>query len=192
MRRLLLPVVRAIWRDMLGFIPAYSLFIFAGTWLGASIIIPTFTKLSAEDAWWNLVAPAWWALGTAAIVTALSVISDYVEDIIHLGYLRKFPLDPPRAAVVIANAATFTKCLFFGLGLVASTGAAVFLIWRTFPRLAVTDTRIDIVGLAIIGFTLVAFAGAGLAMLGTRKPRPNSGAMRKDAPVIDPTSVSPV
>ena len=192
MRHLLLPVVRAIWRDMLGFIPAYSLFIFAGTWLGASLIIPMFTKLSADGAWWDLLAPTWWALGAAALVTGLSIISDYVEDIIHLGYLKRFPADPPRAAVAIANAATFTKCAFFGLGLVMSTAAALALVWRAFQRLAVSDTGIDIVGSAIIGFTLVAFAGAGFALLGTRKPRRNGRGARKDSPVIDPASVSPV
>ena len=181
MQHLLLPVVRAIWRDMLGFIPAYSLFIFAGTWLGASLLAPLVMNVSGATFWRDLLAVTWWGLGTAACITLASMISDYVEDIVHLKYLKQFPVDPTKAAVRIANVATLAKSVAFITGLLITSAAAVSLICRVFAHMEEVGARQNVFGMVVIrleiitltvsAFTIVAYAGIAFALLGSRKRR---------------------
>jgi uncharacterized protein (DUF2235 family) len=84
----LLPVHRTIWRDRIGFIPAYAFTFFAGLWVTLSLL--------PQPSWFNcdsppilgLVPPCWpnWVL--PLVIVLIGVVADYVEDAIHIRYLR--------------------------------------------------------------------------------------------------------
>ncbi len=110
-RQLLIPVVRCLWRDMLGFIPSYSLVLFMGTWLALALI----TQRPHAPGDLNLYRDCW-TLCAAAGFALLCAVADYGEDFMHLGYIKAFPNPPSATRVRIARAMTRTKlgCLYVG------------------------------------------------------------------------------
>lgn len=96
----LLPVHRAIWRDRIGFIPAYSVAFFAGLWV----------MLSLLQGWWllpecsappimGLLSPCWSCWGPAAFIVLVAALADYIEDSIHIGYLEEHANAPTAGTV---------------------------------------------------------------------------------------------
>lgn len=123
-RDLLTPVARTIWRDILGFIPIYSLLIFTGTWLALSSFLPP----PDSGKLLGLLNTGW--LGLAATLTGACVLADWVEDIIHLQYLKKFPKKPSQGLVYVAMGMTSVKFILFGIGMLAAAGVIVWLACR--------------------------------------------------------------
>ena len=98
----LLPVHRAIWRDRIGFIPAYAVAFLAGLWVMLSLLQGWLLNECSAPPIMGLLSRCWWCWGPAAFFVLLAVIADYREDSIHIGYLEKHA-DPPTARRVKAG-----------------------------------------------------------------------------------------
>ncbi|HZF11330.1 MAG TPA: DUF2235 domain-containing protein [Thermoanaerobaculia bacterium] len=122
-RQTLMPVVRSLWRDLLGFIPAYTVLLFVGTWLALSLSqngLPTWDAvglLSHERSAWL----------PALLGALLCALADVVEDAGELHYVRRFPELPPPLLVAFTFAATCLKFVLFSVGLLF-TGAATLVL----------------------------------------------------------------
>jgi uncharacterized membrane protein YraQ (UPF0718 family) len=139
-QQVLMPVVRSLWRDMLGFIPAYTVTLFLGSWLAlwlgqrvlASILPPRYLWIPA------------------LAVALLCAIADYVEDRGELGYVRVYPEQPSRSAVAVTYAATRVKFVLFALGLALTVAATLGLIVRLcFLRLGTISVIVALSALLI-------------------------------------------
>ncbi|MEA3208905.1 MAG: hypothetical protein QOE70_1962 [Chthoniobacter sp.] len=131
-RPLLTPVMRTLWRDILGFIPIYATFLFVGAWVALSLLflllkgaVPAaFAELLSSD-------PCCWL--PALAIALLPAAADLIEDRLHLGYLRNFPSEPGATTVRTAFLATWAKIilLIIGLGVTAAgmLGLAVVQLW---------------------------------------------------------------
>jgi hypothetical protein len=99
-----MPVVRSIWRDILGFIPAYSVAFFVSLWAGLMILQHRDTEPFFLQGW---------QIGIATGLVLACAVADWIEDALHLRYVAAFPQAPPARTVVLARTAT---CIKFGLG----------------------------------------------------------------------------
>src|SRR5712691_12047661 len=114
-KQMLMPVVRTLWRDILGFIPIYSVFLFIGIWVAfslphifvAKVVVST---LSLGLDW------RYWAIGLA--VVGACAAADLIEDSCHLRYIHKFPSEPSTLVVLFSRAATCVKNVLFFLALI--------------------------------------------------------------------------
>jgi hypothetical protein len=123
----LMPVVRSLWRDLLGFIPAYTLLLFVGGWLALSFALSFGQKgLQALNTGGHLSMDrkAWLPALAGALLCALA---DAVEDAGELHYVRQFPKLPSRLSVSVTFAATCLKMFLFLIGLLL-TGAATLML----------------------------------------------------------------
>lgn len=128
----LTPVYRTLWRDMVGFIPAYAVAFFFGLWVLASLVVrcawpdyyglPVLGLLSRSTGCW--LPPA--------LITAIAVIADYIEDIIHLRYLHS--CWESRNIVWRGRLATGAKTVFAIIGLSGLAAAVWFLGLLQFYR----------------------------------------------------------
>lgn len=123
-RDLLAPVARTLWRDILGFIPVYSLLIFIGTWLALPIFLPQ----PDGEKLLGLLSKDWLSIVLAAGLTGAGALADWAEDIIHLQYLDLFPKAPSQRLVDIAITMTSVKFILFGIGMLATVGVMIWLV----------------------------------------------------------------
>ncbi|HEX6033991.1 MAG TPA: hypothetical protein VFY83_06125, partial [Anaerolineales bacterium] len=127
-RHLLAPVARSIWRDIFGFIPIYSLLLFMGSWAALSWLEPGEKVFGFFSSGWPLTR--------AAILAVACAVADWMEDAIHLHYLKTFPNKPSQILVWLATGLTWIKFLLFGIGILATTAVTLWLalreIWLTF------------------------------------------------------------
>jgi len=124
---LLTPVVRALWRDMLVFIPAYTLVLFASSWLALSLAEVHLFRVTPGHMSLGLLSCdrcVWLPALAGAILCALA---DYVEDWSELRFVRLFPEPPSRGAVAVASTATIVKFGLFSVGLLLTTAATLAL-----------------------------------------------------------------
>ncbi|MBY0274141.1 DUF2235 domain-containing protein [Candidatus Binatia bacterium] len=122
------PVERSLWRDVVGFIPEYSLVLFIGTWVALSLHV----EWSGAADWWLFSGPSCgWPLAAALLLVVMCATADLVEDALHLRFLRLFvdgtPDAPGHAEVRLAATATLLKSGLFGLGWTLSVLAAAWL-----------------------------------------------------------------
>jgi uncharacterized protein (DUF2235 family) len=81
-----------LWRDMLGFIPVYSLVFLFGLWFAAQL--PAFEFLNQPGGGLAL----WW------MIPLLAAVTDYVEDLCHLHFRKLHELGKrPSAAVTLLS-----------------------------------------------------------------------------------------
>jgi len=131
-RQLLMPAVRALWRDMLVLIPINTAVLFLGSWLALSLPQSHFwghapyagLLLSRESLWIPALALA-----------ILCALSDYAEDLGELRYIARFPKEPSRLAVLLTFFATLAKTLLFSIGFLLTAGATVALAFLPFRDL---------------------------------------------------------
>lgn len=129
--RRLLPVRRTIWRDIVGFIPAYSIAFGAGVWLTLSLVqrwchpepsVPFLALLSRNS----------WCWVPALVIVGFGALFDIVEDAIHLRYLREYGREPSekpsKGLVRFATGATWMKVLFCGSGFLGFGAAILGLV----------------------------------------------------------------
>ena len=132
-RQVLMPVVRALWRDMLAFIPVYTVFLFLGSWVALSLAKLYFWGGSPLKSFLGLLSESdrLWMPGLAGAL--LCALADYVEDWSELGFIRGFPQAPSRVSVFFAFTATCVKALLFFVGLLLTIAAtlslALVLLW---------------------------------------------------------------
>jgi uncharacterized protein (DUF2235 family) len=124
-QRLLMPVARSLWRDIFAFVPAYAALLFVGTWLAFSLAAGRLSGNADSGLILGMLArtPACWA--SAAAITVLCALANYVEDFLRLRHLNTYPASPSAASVRTAFAARFLRSVLFSLGLsIAGIGAA--------------------------------------------------------------------
>ena len=78
-RGMLAPVVRSLWRDMLAFIPAYTVTLFLGSWLALSLGWRLLAGLPLNDSL-ALLSPGPYLWGPALAGALLCALADYLED----------------------------------------------------------------------------------------------------------------
>lgn len=155
-RQLLMPAVRALWRDMLIFIPTYTVVLFVGSWLALSLARPYLGQLAEAPSLLGLLScdrRLWLPALAAAIVCALA---DYVEDWSELRFVERFPRLPSRGAVWLASAATAVKVSIFAVGFVLTVGATLWLSYGPLRELVALRPHTLGVAAAICAIALVA------------------------------------
>jgi uncharacterized protein (DUF2235 family) len=121
---LLKPFGESLWLDVLVFIPAYSIVFLAVAWIS----IRTRTGLAA------MIDPLhWWPAFAAGV--GLCAITDWLEDAVHLSYIRPTGappiIRPPSAGrVSFARLMTAAKVVLFSIGLLATIWTSAHLVWR--------------------------------------------------------------
>jgi uncharacterized protein (DUF2235 family) len=140
----LLPIHRTIWRDMIGFIPAYSIAFFAGLWMTLSLLFCWRSHAWSSEPILGLLSSCWSCWLPALLIVAMGALADYIEDAIHLRYLRDHNEPPTKTLVRAGRAATIIKtgaCLLGMAGLsIAILLLGLLQIYRAlihaFPSLA--------------------------------------------------------
>jgi hypothetical protein len=150
-RRMRELVGQSLWRDIIGFIPVYSLVFLLGLWFAATEL-PDFQFLS----WPGGGLALWW------MVPALAAATDYLEDICHLRYcsLHADGKKPSLPLTLFSYTMSKVKGLAFlveSLLTVAAIGAGTWAV-----RHSLTDWRAKIavvmsaIAVLMIALTLLA------------------------------------
>jgi uncharacterized protein (DUF2235 family) len=119
----LLPVHRTIWRDRVGFIPAYAIAFCAGLWVTLSLLQGCLLPKCDLPPIMGLLSRCSWCWVPADFVVLVAVFADYSEDSIHIGYLEKHSEEPRSSTVRLGRFHSITKfvaCLVGMAGLVAA------------------------------------------------------------------------
>jgi len=128
----LTPVYRTLWRDMVGFIPAYAIAFFFGLWVLTSLVVRYAWPACYEHVVLGLLCISLWCWLPAALITGIAVIADYAEDVVHLRYLHGC-WEPPKS-VWRGRLATGIKTVFAITGLIGLAAAIWFLGLLQFYR----------------------------------------------------------
>jgi uncharacterized protein (DUF2235 family) len=135
----LVPVQRTIWRDLIGFIPAYTIAFFAGLWMTLSLIYHFVRPDEVSHTFLALLSTSLWCWPAAALIAGFGAIADGREDRIHLQYLQEPGKEPSQTQVARGRRATKMKvaaCLT-GLGgfLVAILSLGLLQFYRLLVHL---------------------------------------------------------
>jgi uncharacterized protein (DUF2235 family) len=152
-RQLLAPVVRTLWRDILGFIPSYTVLLFLGTWMALSV----FFTSPGEGRLCVVLSTQRWTWGIAAGLAILCAIADWIEDRCHLSYIKRLANPPKGATVACARAATLAKYVLFFLGFVATGAAVAWLFSKEIPFIFSCHPQAGLIPVAVLLFTAVLF-----------------------------------
>lgn len=137
-------VVRgALWRDLIGFIPVYTLVLGFGCWF------------AARELDWS------WLRGTWFLIPLTTALADCVEDVCHLRYLGAYAKKQTVSGIVVALAFAMTCLKFVGFAAEGLLSAAAVLWasgliarepalygWRGLIALGVT-------GLVVLGIAVI-------------------------------------
>ncbi|HEY6389761.1 MAG TPA: hypothetical protein VIX89_00710, partial [Bryobacteraceae bacterium] len=135
-----------LWRDILGFIPVYSLVFLFGLWFAASQL-PVFAFLN----WPGGSLALWW------MIPVLAAVTDYVEDICHLHFRKLHALGKlPSAAITLLSSAMSVIKFFAVWAELLLTGAAVFVgTWALRHNLTDWRAKIAVVISALAAVVLI-------------------------------------
>jgi len=203
----LLPVYRTIWRDRIGFIPAYAIAFCASLWMTLSLLNcwpfrechgqPILGLLSRCSSCWR----------PAVLIVLIGVLADYLEDFIHVRYLTE---NKPSPGGVLVRVSWLISKIKLGACIVGIAGlaAAVVLLARlqvihviTYIRTYFDDKNLthDLPAApfsipALVG-VLLAIAAAGLAFstivaFFRREPKIGTGHIALTPPVNPPPEQS--
>jgi hypothetical protein len=150
-RQLLAPVVRTLWRDMLGFIPSHLVLFWVGTWMALSVFFtdPADGRLCA------VFSPHAWTWLTAATLALAFAIADWIEDRYHLKFIKGLANSPETGAVTRARVATWLKIPLFAAGFAATCAAVAWLFYKELPLIC--SRQAGIVPVAVLLFTIGLF-----------------------------------
>ena len=104
------PVRAALWRDILGFIPLYTLVFAFGSWLAVTELTPSILP------WLGL--PPWlfdWLKKYWLVFPVVAALADCLEDICHLKYLALFEKQRPLPAILTGFSFSMTLTKFAAL-----------------------------------------------------------------------------
>ena len=113
-RQLLMPVAHTIFRDMFAYIPAYAITLYLGNRFAYWCLAQ---HVTLGKGFLGTVVQHWPAWSLYAVVAC--ALADYLEDGMHLSYLKKYPQPPSAPAVFVAFSSTMIK---MGLLLITSFG----------------------------------------------------------------------
>lgn len=175
-------VREALWRDIIGFIPVYTIFLMFGLkfstlvpykdWAALVVWVPGLAEWVSH--WAAPLAGFWWVLPAVAAAT------DYIEDICHLRYLklseRESGKNKPSAILTLVS---FTATVIKDVAFVASGCiAAVAVLAGTHSVLSqITDWRAKIavvltgIGIASVVLLVIAFIRGFIRKRG-HQPKP--------------------
>ena len=136
----------ALWRDVIGFIPVYTLVMGFGLWFGAH-------QLKWKFLIYGPGIPVW------ACIPLIAAIADYAEDAFHFSYIRSIERDAPPKFARLAWTMTQIKFIALGSGLLL-TLAVIFEGSRAVigdgPKAGWNGAAALLVfGLAVVGILLV-------------------------------------
>jgi hypothetical protein len=123
----LLPVHRTIWRDRIGFIPAYSIAFFFGLWVTLSLLHGWLVPNGDLPPIMGILSRCKWCWVPAVFVVLLAAFADYIEDSIHIGYLEKHSEEPLSTTVRLGRFHSITKFLACLVGMAGLVAAIVML-----------------------------------------------------------------
>lgn len=130
------PVQLCLWRDMVGFIPAYILALFFGTWMACSLYLKLLQPDKFGTPFLGLLSLRHGCWLPAAYIAGATALADYVEDALHLYFIRRYIMNfakpsehPPVFAVCVSYSATLLKTILFCLGMVALLAGIAGLFW---------------------------------------------------------------
>jgi hypothetical protein len=149
-----MPVIRALWRDTLGFVPSYTLLLFVGSWLALSLYDH---KLNLGGSFFEFLSSGFWM--PVLLGALLCALADEIENWGERRYVRAFPEPPSPGLVYLTVAATYTKYLLFFVGLLLTVAAtltlAVLLMGQVIHGKAGTLTFVAVLGVLLLVFTAV-------------------------------------
>ena len=148
-RQLLSPVVRTLWRDILGFIPSYAVLLFLGTWMALSLFLTS----PAEGRLCMVFSTHCWTLVVAAILAVMCAMADWIEDRCHLSYIKRLAEPPKGGIVACAVAATWVKYILFTAGFVATCAAVGWLFCKEICFIFSCDPQAGLIPVAVLLFT---------------------------------------
>ena len=172
----------ALWRDIIGFIPVYTIFLLFGLkfatlvskadWMALLDWVP---GLGRQVSNWILpLAAFWWVLPAA------SAAADYTEDFCHLRYLKLYEREPSKnKPSAILTLFSFTATLIKDVAFVASgcisALAALAGTHGVFSQMTDWRAKIAVVltGIGVASVVLLAIAAiVGFIRKRARQPRP--------------------
>jgi hypothetical protein len=126
----LLPVYRTIWRDRVGFIPAYSLAFCAGLWATLSLLhCPPFGECSDRPVLFGLLSLCAACWKPPVFIVLGAALLDYLEDFNHVQYLKKNAPVPSAVRVALGWVVSKVKLLLCSVGIGGLAAAVVLLSW---------------------------------------------------------------
>src|SRR6185295_8205111 len=172
-RQLLMPAVRALWRDMLVLIPIYTVALFLGSRLALSLVKVHFGQDPHCMALLSLlsrIGPLWIPALALALLCAMA---DYAEDLGQLRFIAIYPKQPSRLAVLLTFAATLVKTVLFLIGFVLTAGATVALASRPFLQLReiLHGGRVHTIGLIAAIYAPLLILAQFKSLLAARRKR---------------------
>ncbi|MBI2512685.1 MAG: DUF2235 domain-containing protein [Opitutae bacterium] len=161
LRRLHSAIREALWRDIVGFVPVYGAVLGFGFWL-----FLRWTPWAPPPLDWMREA-AFTVAGFSpprgvVLLLALAAGADWIEDAIHLFYLRQHAAkrDPARLVVIAALAATVAKFVGFISLVLGTLGAVACGTWRLVRHAPHVDLR----GAAALAIAVGVFTALVLAL----------------------------
>jgi uncharacterized protein (DUF2235 family) len=128
----LLPVYRTIWRDRVGFIPAYAITFCAGLWMAFSLLRCWPFRDCNGETFLGLLSRCSSCWKPAVLIVIAGVAADYIEDLIHVRYLKKYDERPAAVLVMIAWLMSKLKSAACSLGMAGVATAVLLLGWLQF------------------------------------------------------------
>lgn len=148
----------SLWRDMIGFIPVYTVFLLFGLNFATMIVerLPSGTIRTTAE----VLAPFWWVLPLLAAAT------DYLEDLCHLRYCRLYEKQqpPPAPVTLFSFSATLIKDVSFSLSALIAVSAMAIGTYVILPEVA--DWRAKVAVLLTGAAILAALLGVIATILG--------------------------
>jgi len=104
-------VREALWRDIMGFIPVYTLVVGFGMWFASHKLAPGLVLRDIQD------VPVWY------LPPLIALLADYAEDALQLSYVRSMERNDPPKFAWLAFTMTQIKLVAFLGGLIVTLGA---------------------------------------------------------------------
>jgi hypothetical protein len=143
-------VREALHRDMIGFIPLYTIVFSLGLWMVGFVFEWDWLETNVAG------CPVWvWII----VITALA---DYVEDWFHFRFLNHFAADKPISSVEVAVSFCFVAIKVVGVlaSCLATVVVCLSLSWQVVTAHSTLDWRGKIAGTVAIGFAVLALIAA--------------------------------
>lgn len=143
----------ALWRDMLGYIPLYSIVLGSGLWF------------AAKELGWDWLDRVYVGIPSWALLPLITAVADYLEDFCHLRYIRldEQAKNPSLPLTVVSFSATVVKFAGFVTAVILTIVALAVGAWKVGWFGAGSGWRGTValtVSIIAVGGILIVFVGA--------------------------------
>ena len=152
------PVRAALWRDILGFIPLYTLVFGFGSWLAVTELTPSTLPWLMLPPWlFDWLKKYWW------LFPSLAALADYLEDFCHLKYLGLFEKQRPIPALLTGFSFSMTVTKFMALAVASAlTLAAVIGLTDMILRDVTSAGWRGLLSVTLSSFSLLVIVGIAI------------------------------